>query len=107
MALITAGATGNWSAAGTWIGGVKPGVGDTAEAAAYTVTIDENISCDQLQISGAGYFLLTAARNIVANLVNQRTSGVSSYVLLCNHTTGTVNITGNVTGGSGVGASYD
>ncbi len=41
MATITSAANGNWSAGGTWIGGVAPGIGDTA-VLAHNVTVDVN-----------------------------------------------------------------
>lgn len=41
MATITSTANGNWSAGGTWVGGVAPGSGDTA-VLAHNVTVDVN-----------------------------------------------------------------
>jgi len=40
MATIIAAAAGNWSAGGTWTGGVVPGDGDTADLNGYVVTMD-------------------------------------------------------------------
>jgi hypothetical protein len=44
MATARAIASGNWSATGTWNGGVLPGNGDTVYANGFTVTIDQNIN---------------------------------------------------------------
>lgn len=44
MAVIRAVASGNWSATGTWQGGVLPGNGDTVTANGFTVTINQNVT---------------------------------------------------------------
>lgn len=46
MAAITTAANGNWSATGTWTGGVVPGNGDT-------VTLNHNVTVDQNVIIGS------------------------------------------------------
>lgn len=43
MATITSTANGNWSSGSTWVGGVAPGIGDTA-VLAHNVTVDTNIT---------------------------------------------------------------
>lgn len=42
MATITAGANGNWSSTGTWVGGVVPGNGDIGILSTFNVTVDVN-----------------------------------------------------------------
>jgi len=41
-------ANGNWSTAANWNGGTKPTTGDTAHANGFTVTLDEDVTCDVL-----------------------------------------------------------
>jgi hypothetical protein len=100
MAIIVAQADGNWSAGATWTGGIKPGASDTAQTGNYTVTIDENVTCVQLEPTGSGHFEVTAGGiTIAANVV--MSSSYTGGGLRCTHSSGTVNLTGNVTGGSG------
>ena len=100
MATITSLATGNWSAGGTWVGGVKPGVGDTAViAAGHVVTIDEDVSCTLIKSASTGYCAVTSApRTITANILSD-TGHSGGGVLRCSHATGTVTIAGDVTAG--------
>lgn len=44
MPVIRAVASGNWSATGTWQGGILPGNGDTVTANGFTVTINQNVT---------------------------------------------------------------
>jgi hypothetical protein len=95
MTTIVAQATGNWSAGATWTGGVKPGAGDIAQTGNYTVTIDENVTCSQLNSTGSGYFLVSAAGiTITADIVTTGTN----HCLQVNNATGTTTVNGNVTG---------
>lgn len=60
MATITSAASGNFADGATWVGGVKPTVGDTAVAATgHVVTIAASDACDELQNTG-GRFVLAA-----------------------------------------------
>lgn len=57
MALITALNTGFWGDAATWVGGIPPGVSDTAIiSGAQIVTINSNRSVVKIQTSSTGYF---------------------------------------------------
>ena len=97
MATKTATATGNWSTM-TWAEGGTPGSGDTVEAGGYTVTIDVdvNIGSGTLQnTAGGGYSVTAGGRTITANVV-----AVAATCLTLSHTSGTVTLNGNVTGGS-------
>jgi hypothetical protein len=54
MANIKAAQSGNWSSTATWQGGVLPGLDDIAIANSFTVTIDQDISVQQLSNSTFG-----------------------------------------------------
>jgi hypothetical protein len=129
MALIISTATGNFNAGATWVGGIVPGVGDEARAATgHTITITANVTCVELSNDGTGIYTLnndvtltanvtakstTVTRNvvqftspspavgfIVGNVTGATVSGTTGAVN--NTSSGTLTITGNVTGGSGI-----
>lgn len=93
MATITSATSGNFSATGTWIGGVVPTAADIAVAATgHTVVVDTNITVTELQQAGTGKFTVGNGRTITGII-----RGVSSSTLevLANST---VIINGNVLG---------
>jgi len=127
MALITSAATGNFSAGATWTGGVVPTVGDEARASTgHTITIDVDTTCDEVSNAGTGIFTLADGVTLTANVVHKSTtanrnvvqftaaSPAQGYIVgnvtsgtvsvntgaVNNTSTGTLTITGNVTGGS-------
>ena len=128
MALITSAATGNFNAPGTWTGGVVPGAGDEARVSnGHVVTISANATATLLSNNGTGYFVLNSGVTLTANVTNATgstqnnpcvrftsaspasativgnltaTGGSSNAHAVQNSSTGTLNITGNVTGGS-------
>lgn len=95
MTTIVAGATGNWSATGTWVGGVVPGAGDTAQTGNYVVTIDVSVTCT-LNPTGSGRFDVTTGGITITGDVNMN-STYSGGGIRCSHTSGTVTITGKIT----------
>jgi len=69
---ITAAGNGNFSAGGTWNGGAAPGVNDTADPNGHIVTLDGDVTCQQLLNAAAGgYFLLSGSvtRTINASML--------------------------------------
>jgi hypothetical protein len=130
MALITSAQSGNFNATSTWTGGVVPGVGDTARAATgHTITITANVVCDAVTntATGNGRFVLNDGVTLTANVSPVVVSGntqnfvefnsaspAQCYVVgnvvgfpqnsafhsIANNSSGTVNVTGNVTGSS-------
>jgi len=127
MALITSAATGNFNAGATWTGGVVPTVGDEARASnGHTITITANATCDEVSNDGTGIFTINDGVTLTANVVAKSTTAsricvqmtanapaeafivgnvsstfVGNTIPVNNGGTGTLNITGNVTAGSG------
>ncbi len=114
MAYITAAGPGNWSAVGTWIGGVVPGNGDTADLGGFAITMDI------VRVPAAGVLLaivtpgtigqLTVPLNVLGDcdiLAASITSGLkpvtSGIILVTGATANTLTITANLIGGVGNG----
>ena len=57
MAVIKAQASGNWSAVGTWSGGVVPSLNDTVYANGFTVAIDQSIDLTGSTVDTSGSFI--------------------------------------------------
>jgi hypothetical protein len=126
MALILSAASGNFNAGATWVGGVVPTTGDEARASTgHTITITANASCTEISNAGTGIYVLNSGVTLTANVTpkggggihllvfsaaspavayivgNVIGSGVANSTYGINSTgTGTLNITGNVTGGN-------
>lgn len=129
MALITSAQSGNFNNTATWTGGVIPGVGDEARAATgHTVTITANATCDEISNAGTGKFVINDGVTLTANVTAKAGTSNSDalqfnsaspaicYIVgnisgsstvnsrgIHNFTSGTVNVTGNCTGGSSGG----
>ena len=99
MALITAKATGNWSAGSTWDSDpALPGAGDTVECANYTVTIDQNVTVVKIQSSAAGYFTCAGAYTITADVESVAGHSGGGVLRFTNSTGVTAALIGNVSG---------
>jgi hypothetical protein len=57
MAVIKAAASGNWSASGTWTGGVVPTLNDTVYANSFTVALDQSIDLTGSTVDTSGSFI--------------------------------------------------
>jgi len=57
MAVIKAAASGNWSATGTWTGGVVPTLNDTVYANSFTVALDQAIDLTGSTVDTSGSFI--------------------------------------------------
>ncbi len=97
MATVSATKSGNWSDPTVWdTNPTLPQAGDTVKPASYTVAIDQAVAVTALDnTTSGGGFTVAAARTIAANII-----GGTAICVVCSHTTGTVAITGNVTGGT-------
>jgi len=100
MAVRYAVATGNWSNVATWDGGTTlPTTGDEVRSNTYTVTIDQDITVQDISTraqgsaSAGGGFVVSSmtTRSITANILPGTT-----VVLTVSATSGTLTITGNV-----------
>lgn len=104
MANILAGASGNWSSTGTWIGGVVPTGGDNAYSNGYSITVDVNAAAAKVSTvaengsAGGGGFTL----NNGVTLTSYCEAGTTNVLLLGG--TSSASIVGDMTGGSGSGA---
>ena len=81
-ASITAAAGGgNWSATGTWVGGVVPGSGDDVILASTSgsVTVDVNSACRSLDCMGSGNYagVLTNTNGLTLSIGTSTSTGLS------------------------------
>jgi hypothetical protein len=123
MANIKAQANGNWSATGTWAGGVVPVAGDAVWANGFTVTLNQDISVASLNtaavsgisFNGGSTSALTGgtfnAGNLVANITaTDITAGGNNCISVLNTnlalTITSTNINGSSTGNNVSGISY-
>lgn len=80
QAQITSAATGNWSATGTWVGGVVPGASDNVVIAnGHTVTLNTNAAAASITVG----------------------QGVSGVLTFSNAVSDTLSVTGNITVAAG------
>jgi hypothetical protein len=98
--------TGSWSDLTVWDGGLSlPGSGDIVQTGNFLVTIDQNVDLSpggQLNPTGSGAFLISAARTITAD-VNPASTYANGGVY-STHATGTVILNGSIlAGGTGIG----
>lgn len=60
--------SGNWSAAGTWVGGIIPGIGDIAQIeTTHTLTLTDNRQCFGLLFNGpsqSSFFIMNAGTTL-------------------------------------------
>lgn len=130
MALITSAASGNFNATSTWTGGVIPGVGDEARASVgHTITLTDNATCAEISNAGTGKFVINGGVTLSATISIKSTTASllefnSASPAICyivgnvtasttntaiyginNLSSGTVNVTGNATGSSGVNSA--
>lgn len=98
MATARAIASGNWSATGTWNGGVLPGNGDTVYANGFIVAINQNIT-----IGGANNSTINAGSFVAGQWYEITTVGTTTWTAI-GATSNTLGVIFLATGvGSGTG----
>ena len=105
IATIVADSSGNWSATGTWTGDAVPGANDIAQTGAYTVTIDQDITCTRIEATSSGHYEVTAGGITINAHFTMASSYATNGGLRLTHTTGTVTLNGNVIGGAQRGSA--
>ena len=105
MALIVSAATGNFNAGATWVGGVVPTIGDEAQAAnGHTITITANAACDLVSNTGTGIFTLASGVTLTANVTNKSATTSRNCLQFTAASPAVGTIIGNCTGGTAAGA---
>jgi hypothetical protein len=66
MAAITTAAAGNWSATGTWTGGVVPGNGDTVTLN-HNVVVDATVTIGESGVAGITAILVKTGKSLTIN----------------------------------------
>jgi len=111
LAAISSTATGNWSAGGTWVGGVPPGAGDDATILnTHIVTVDADPTVDNVTVDSGG--TVTCGANLTVAEATSVTGALTCSTYTCqfgavNWEAGyglQVNAGGVFTGGSGTHA---
>ena len=95
MATARAIASGNWSATGTWNGGVIPGNGDTVYANGFTVTINQNVD-----IGGANNPIVNAGAFVSGQWYEITSTGTTTFTSIG----AAANTVGTIFQASGVGS---
>lgn len=101
MALILSAATGNFNAGATWVGGVVPTIGDEARASTgHTVTITASVACDEISNAGTGTFILSNGVTLTANVTHKSSTLIVTLLTFSSASPASATIVGNCTGGS-------
>jgi hypothetical protein len=101
MALILSAATGNFNAGATWVGGIVPGAGDEARASTtHVITITANVTCTELSNAGTGTYVLNNGVTLTANVTHKGTTISVNCLSFSAASPATATIVGNVTGGT-------
>jgi hypothetical protein len=107
MATITSAQSGDFSDTATWVGGVVPTVGDIAVAATgHIIAIDVDVTVTQVDQAGTGKFTLGNGRTLTANVLARAGTFTSGGTVEVTATSGnTATIIGDVTGVSTTAAN--
>jgi hypothetical protein len=92
--------TGNWSDTATWDGGTLPQAGDVVRPNGFVVTIDQNVTVDELTNNASapavagGSFELLSGVTLNANIIGRVST--TTGMLVTNYGSGTATINGNI-----------
>ena len=101
MALILSAATGNFNAGATWVGGIVPGAADEARASTtHTITITASVTCTELSNAGTGTYVLNNGVTLTANVTHKSSTVTVTLLTFSAASPASATIVGNCTGGS-------
>lgn len=75
-ATITSAANGNWSSTTTWTGGVVPGPNDIVQIGAHTITVDQDVTIQSLDLT------------VATSIINPASTGSYTITLTDDNSTG-------------------
>lgn len=101
-------ANGNWSNTATWDGGTLPTSSDNVYANGFTIAIDQNITVNKISTAASSPAIAGGGFTLASNINRTLTCNIEAGTTICltiNEGTGTIDIIGNINGGTSTNAS--